>query len=97
MIDQHLPAGATGRHHGGFGRALAGLRLADGDDRRDAAMPLDQRAAEGGGFGTDRKPADRGAEMEAGEDRTRAVAGGGGETMALGMKMLPECGERGLD
>lgn len=97
MIDQHLAAGTARRDDRRLGCGLFRLRLADGDDGCDFAVTLDEGPADGDRLGTDRKPANRCAEMQAGEDVPAFVAHRRGETVALGMKMLPQLGDRRRD
>ncbi len=96
VVGEHFAAGAAGRHDGGVRGLLVGLRLAECHNSGDGAVAFDQGAAQRGGFGADREPPDRGAEMDTGEDAAMAVAGGRGEAVAPGMEMPPQgrCGSR---
>ncbi len=52
MVQEHLAAGAAGRHDGELPIGFVGLRMAHSHDGIDVAVPLKQRSAKRYGFGS---------------------------------------------
>ena len=74
MVEEHLAAGAAGRHDGEHSIGLIGLRVTHGHNRFDLAVALQQRAAKRDSFGADRQPPDRGAEMSPVQIRASCIS-----------------------
>ena len=68
MIEEHLAAGAAGRHDRDRPIDLVGLRMAHRHDGVDRAVTLEQRPAQRHRLGADRQPPHRRAEMQPGPD-----------------------------
>lgn len=96
-IKQHFPACAAWRHDSHMLVRLFRLRMAHRYGAGDGPVSLQDRTAKRDGLGTDREPANRGAQVHAGPDPAVAGAQGGADGVPMRPVMLSQHVTRGFD